>query len=272
MTTWNQCITYYEKLFDTIQLYAKTNLKEAKTDTVLKTIGLHFLEKLHINLINCIDALRKVERHPLNFLSLGLLLRGMLSDIINYRYLRQVYSVIGPSDFETEVQVLELDFVRAYKRMVDNEKQMAKGDKEMEKLIEGTFQKNFSEFYKGGELKGEADFRSREFWNKIHEYLKNIDVDETLRISTEAVKMKFIRDQHAERIQILYTYLSQLQHFSGRAYNFYKSKEFSDFNPHFTLMLLFFADLVLISIVGDLSNDEKTLTDLGQLAKEMAEI
>src|SRR5690606_31997140 len=104
MTTWNQCSAYYTKVFDSLQAYTSNNLKQVKDDSIRKNISVHILEKIHINLINCLDILPKVEKHPLNFLSLGLILRGMLSDLINYRYLDFVFSTFGNDDFENEVK------------------------------------------------------------------------------------------------------------------------------------------------------------------------
>lgn len=160
MTTWSQCTDYHHKVFDAIQAYTTTNFKNIKDDTVAKNISIHLLEKIHINLLNCIDLLPKVQKHPLNFLSLGLIIRGMLSDVIQHRYLTMVHDRIGNTDFENEIKVLDLDFVRNYEGMVENEKKMEKADEVKEKEIEATFQRNFSEFYSGTEMKRVKTFKA----------------------------------------------------------------------------------------------------------------
>jgi hypothetical protein len=271
MTTWKQNIEFYTTTFDVLQAYGNIELKKLKSDSVLQNLSLHVLEKFHINLINVIAILPKVDTKPINFLSLGLILRGMVSDIINYRYLKQIYAIAGKSGFEIEANVLELDFILAYRKIFESEKLLAGGDKEKEKLMEETFRKNFAEFYDGNTLKSQKSYRTEAFWKTVHEYLAKRNLENT-NINTEAGKLKIIDDKHIEQIKIVYTYLSQLQHFSGRAFNFYKVKEYSDFNPHFTLLILFIIITIIIDIVRDLVPDGPTIEHFTLIASKVASI
>ncbi|MCD9015202.1 hypothetical protein [Parachryseolinea silvisoli] len=143
----------------------------------------------------------------------------------------------------------------------------------MMKLIKGlskAVQANFADFYKGTELKREADFRRASTSSAVREYLEKNGIDPTLNYNTEAGKMHFVKDQHTERIQISYKYLSQFQHFSGRAYNFYKNPDYVPFNPVLSLMLLFLSTIVIHDISAHLTPGVPQLELLVKLAAELA--
>jgi hypothetical protein len=272
MKTWQQCSEYYIKVFDAMQEYTNSNFKNIKDDTVEKNISIHLLEKFHINLLNCIELLPKVEQTPLNFLSFGLILRGMLSDVIQHRYLTMIHDKIGTEDFENEIKVLDLDFIRNYKSMVENEKKMAGADADKVKEIEETFQKNFAEFLNGTELKKSKDIQAKTFKDRLKKYAEANKIDFPDRHYTEAAKMQLVKDQHTEKIELLYSYLSVLQHFSGRAYNFYKNKDYLNFNPELTLMNLFFVTISVIQIVKVLDSDQNYLGRFFGLAEEISNL
>jgi hypothetical protein len=183
-----------------------------------------------------------------------------------------IYNSLGKNDFENEVKVLELDFVRTYKDMTDNERKMANGDAAKEKEIEETFRKNFAEFFNDGGLKKSKDIQASDFQERLKKYSIENGIEFPSRLNTEAAKMQLVHDQHTEKIDLLYSYLSVLQHFSGRAYNFYKTKEYMDFNPHLTMMNLFFVTLSIIQVIKVLNADEVVLGRLVSLAKEMIEL
>jgi hypothetical protein len=272
MTTWKQCSDYHIRVFDAIQAYTLSNFKNIKDDTVEKNISIHLLEKFHINLLNCIELLPRVEKAPLNFLSIGLIIRGMLSDVIQHRYLTMIHDKIGNVDFENEIKVLDLDFIKNYKSMVENEKKMAKADADKVEEIEKVFKTNFAEYYKGNDLKTMKDFQAENFKETLKKYAEENEIKFPDRLYTEAAKMQLVKDQHTEKIDLLYSYLSVLQHFSGRAYNFYKNEDYLTFNPHLTLMNLFFVTLSVIQIVKVLDGDAKYLGMFFGLAKEIAEL
>jgi len=263
---------FYNKVLGAINSYTNSNFKNIKDDTIEKNISIHVLEKFHINLHNCLDLMPKLEKAPLNFLSLGLIVRGMLSDVIQHRYLTMIHDKISNSDFENEIKVLDLDFVRTYKNMVENEKKMAGANEEKTKEIEATFQKNFAEFYNGADIKKPKDLRAVDFRDRLKKFADDNGIELTDRFNTEASKIKLVKDQHTEKIDLLYSYLSVLQHFSGRAYNFYKIPEYQAFNAHLVLMNLFFVTLSVIQIVKVLDADENYLGIFVGLAKEIGEL
>ncbi|MCD9015201.1 hypothetical protein [Parachryseolinea silvisoli] len=136
MTTWKKCIDGYHTALSILIEYEKDGLKSAKPETSLQNMGLHILEKFRINIENCIFFYPQTEKSELNFLSLGLILRGMVSDIINYRYLVKINEIAGPDAVQDETNILDLSFIKEYKAMVRSEIEMAKGDDEVNKRIE----------------------------------------------------------------------------------------------------------------------------------------
>jgi hypothetical protein len=66
--------------------------------------------------------------------------------VMRFTPLSMIHDKIGNNDFENEIKILDLDFVKNYKGMEENEKKMAKADEEKTKEIEAAFQKNFAEF------------------------------------------------------------------------------------------------------------------------------
>jgi hypothetical protein len=77
-------------------------------------------------------------------------------------------------------------------------------------------------------------------------------------LSTESGKMKFVNDCDSEIIGILYKYMSQFQHYSNIGTQFYKMEDFRRLNPHFTLLVLYHAIMVIRSIISDIHPHQET--------------
>lgn len=272
MITWEQNIKYYTQTFDVMHEYLNTKTKDVALDTVLKNVSVQMAEKLHINMIMCLDLLPMVADKPMKFLPYGLVLRGIVSDLINYRYLRQVLDVAGKDVFENEVKILDLDFVSAYKAVVESEKKLGGADDEMKKTMDAKLKETFTGFYDGNSLIKEKDLRTDAMMKPLRDFIDSKLEDKNINLGSEAGKLKFIVDNNIEQLKIAYKYLSQLQHFSSRSYTFYKLKEYQDFNPHFSLLVLFVIITALVPIFKDLAPDEKTIEILVGYATEISKL
>jgi|GEM_PF-4445322 len=232
MTTWIECINVYSKIFATLDKYTNERFPVIKDDTALKNISVHILEKFHINLNNSLHIMLEIQQRPLDFLSLGLIFRGMLSDIINYRYLHFIYEHFGQQDFENEVLILELDFAGNYKSIVDSEKVIGGADETKMREIDAKFFSNFAKFYSNGTKKKAEDFRVHDFRMRVNDYAAKNNINLPNRLETEWAKILLVNDQYTEHVKIAYNYLAVFQHFSGSAYNFYKNEDYLAYNPN----------------------------------------
>jgi hypothetical protein len=272
MLKWDDSIKYYAKTHDVTQSYFST-LKTAVSDSWLKIISFHFYEKMEVNVLNSFRLMHSVRKNEMNFVSLSLVLRGMITDVIIYRYLKQIHKIAGDEGFKIEVNALELSFVKAYKRMTENEKLMAKATAEDAAIIDSKLQNTFKEFYNEGKVLMKAsDFRTEEHLAKLENYRKEKNISPNVKIDQEIGKLQFIDDRHKNHINIVYTYLSQIHHFSSRSYNFYKNKEYSNGNPRWAVLTLFVSVLCLIDFIKDIKEDEKVVKELTQIAKEISEM
>jgi hypothetical protein len=273
MVKWEHNIEYFKRTFDVLHTYLGSKVTgSTPLDSLLKQFSVQMIEKIHINLITCIDFLPMVEDRPIKFLSFGLVLRGMVSDLINYCYLRQVLTVAGKDVFENELKILDLDFVKAYRTFVDSEKKLGGADAEMQELMDNKFKESFKDFYNGVVLMKEKEFRTEEMMKPLRDFMDSKGIDKTANLSTEAGKLTFIVSKNIDQLRIVYKYLSQLQHFSSRAFMFYKEKAYQDFNPYFSLLVLFVVINAAVPIVRDLSPDEQAMENLVGLATEIAKL
>src|SRR5688572_25309907 len=90
MTTWTSCLDNYNSVFAIYDEYLITQLRNPNFATYNDRVKGSFLERFHINFLVIRDLIPVVQQHEMKFLSLGLVLRGTLSDVINYRYLNKV--------------------------------------------------------------------------------------------------------------------------------------------------------------------------------------
>lgn len=271
MNTWKQSLKYYNGTLDLLESYTKSkSFMEAGRKSFLKNISVHFLEKFYINLSNSFELLKRVDQNPVNFLSLSLILRGIITDVIVYRYLKQIYEIAGIEGFQIEVSVLDADFVRGYKRIFESEKQLVNNNPELLQAMENKFHETFKDFYENGKIKKGGSFRTEDFLKKIEKYKIDNNVPSDANLDTEAGKLKFINDRNKNHIQIVYTYFSQMHHFSGRSFNFYKIKEYAEGNPKFSLLVLFVCLIAFTDISNDVARDEKFIVNLALIANEIA--
>lgn len=272
MVTWNDNLKFYTKTFDVLHDYLNAKVTGATpVDTVLKSLSVQMVEKLHINLIVCIDLIPMVAEHSEKFLPYGLVLRGMVSDIINYRYLLQVNEVAGQDVFENEVRVLDLSFVKAYQSFIESEKKLGGADAEMGKIINEKFKEGFKEFFNGDDLIKEKELRTDEMMKPIRDYIKEAGLVNP-NISQESGKLEFIKDKNIEQLKITYKYLSQLQHFSSQAHHFYKTENYQNFNPHFSLLVIFVTIKALVPIIKNVAEDIDAIKELVGIAVEISKL
>lgn len=267
MTTWANCIADYAAMFEAYSLYLNKHLGTPTLNTFNDKIKFSFLDRFYINFLNIQDMLVLVAEHEGKFLSLGLILRGVLSDVINYRYLNKVHDEHGPERFSEEVRILDRDFVNAYADMTGNEVKRANKGKSEDTIKEelsknkATVLGHFKDFRNDqtGNIKGHDEIRNPEFAKYSLEYLKEIHkTNNPPSLSTESGKMKFVHDDDAEVIAILYKYMSQLQHYSNIATNIYKMDGFVQFNPHLTLLVLYYSITTIKTIIHDIKPHEST--------------
>lgn len=264
MTTWPECLTHYNNAFDIYHEYLTTQLANPNFATHNDRVKGSFLERFHINFIVIQDLIPMVQEHGMKFLSLGLVLRGTLSDVINYRYLNKVLAKKGATRFSDEVEILDRDLVEAYGEMTNYEVKLANKDSEPNALNEALaankqlVRNSFPTFFNdNGTIKKEGDIRDANFAKLASRYIEIIHKKKH-RIGTESGKMKFVNDDYSEIIGILYKYLSQLQHYSYLGTKFYKMQGFLQFNPHLTLLVLYHSIKTIRAIISDIHPHQPT--------------
>jgi hypothetical protein len=265
MTTWAECLTHYNSAFDIFHDYLTTQLVNPNFETHNDRVKGSFLERFHINFIVIQDLIPMVQEHELKFLSLGLVLRGTLSDVINYRYLNKVLVKTNADRFSEEVKILDRDLVEAYGEMTGYEVRLANKDAEQtvidaeltanKQLVRNSFPSFFND---NGIIKKDRDIRDANFAKLTSRYIKFIHKKKDVSTSTESGKMKFVNDSDSEIIGILYKYMSQLQHYSHLGTQFYKMEGFRQFNPHLTLLVLYHSIKTIRAIVSDIRPHQPT--------------
>lgn len=231
----------------------------SKTNDFATAVLLTGLRKFQINIYGIRDFIEHVYMDNDRFLSLGLMLRGALSDAINMRYLNSVREKLGSKEMCIETAVLDRDFIEAYERIIDNEIHYAKANAEQKKEIKDKFHKRYKSLYNGSTIKTKQEVRSEsELPEKMKAYLKDALKDETLNYSTEAGKIKFVQDDDLALIEILYKYLSQLQHFSFLSRKVYSDVDFNARNPHMALLVLYYMVKEILKIMPEVAAHKET--------------
>jgi hypothetical protein len=77
----------------------------------IRRVGFYFLEKLAANVKVTIELVQQ-QNHPLGFVPLSQVLRGIVSDMINYHYLKAIQIICGDDGVRIESQVLDLDLLK----------------------------------------------------------------------------------------------------------------------------------------------------------------
>lgn len=267
MINWETTIKHTEQMFDAMHEYGKTVLVGQEYNTKVRQASVSIMEKFHINIINALDLMRKCDENKMHFLSLGLILRGMISDIINYRYLKTIQTDVGGEFFDTELQVLDLDFAKAYQKFLLVENEGAGITAEDIVKDNQIFRERFSDLIEGENLKTISQIRTNEFKESVKLYCELVGIPATTNITSEAGKMDFVVDSNQKQIQITYKLLSQLQHFSSRANIFYKHKAFTDGNALVTIIVMKCCRDVLKNIIADLKQHDPTQQQLDDLFK-----
>jgi hypothetical protein len=270
MTTWTQCLSLYNEAFDIYDNYLTTQLGNPPLVNYNERVKFSFLERFHINFIVIQDLIPMVEEHAMKFLSLGLVLRGTLSDVINYRYLNKVLIKTNEARLSEEIQILDRNLVEAYGEMTRYEVILANRNVEPNVLKAALaynneiLRRSFPDFFnENGDLKKDTEIRDPDFAKLTSRYIKFIHKKKH-SIGTETGKMKFVNDTDSEIIGILYKYMSQLQHYSFIGTNFYKMDGFVQFNPHLTLLVLYHSVKVIKAIIADVKPHEPTEQALDQ--------
>jgi hypothetical protein len=272
---WDQNRTLYHKTAIAIHKYIaseKRPLSSVDVNRPLEVFNVVMMQKIATNVATTYTLINKSHQAELGFLSLGLILRGIVSDIINYKYLKQIHHLLGEHAFNKEIDILELEFAHAYRKIEESERKLGAVNSETLNKFESNFKRLFGKFIKNGKLIEKKKVRSEIFWPTLREYLKSNGVDPNINIDSESGKLKFIRDTNIEQLKIVYTYLSQFQHFSITSFNFYTQRDFNKANPFFTLMILFLAVVTSIEIIHDLSQDDNSIKELTGIAQEISSL
>lgn len=253
-------------------MYIKKYNQDFTIDTTLKKLGIRMIEKINNNVFVCVDLIPKViEAHQI-YLPYGLVLRGIVSDIINYLYLHQVYANVGNDAFEGELKILDLEFVKAYQKFFNSNNKMYPKDPYQEKKIEQELMDKFKGFFEDGKLVNSKKFRV----NKMVDVIEKLRHDKVLiggaRIETEAGKLHYINNPNIEGLKIVYTYLSQLQHFSTYSYLHYSEKRSGFLNPHISLLVVHLVNSVLTLIVTDIYFDKVAVESFTQIQIKIADL
>lgn len=278
MTTWTQCLDNYNSVLATYANYLRTQLGNPNFTDYNDRVKGSFLERFHINFDVIRDLIPLVQGHEMKFLSLGLVLRGTLSDVINYRYLNKVLIKTNNDRFGEEVKILDRDFVKAYGEMTSYEVKLANKDSEPDALNTALAANkqhqvdSFRSFFNdNGSMKNDGEIRDANFAKLTSRYIDFIHKEKNRNaraVSTETGKMKFVNDGDSEIIGILYKYLSQFQHYSNIGTQFYKMEDFRKLNPHFTLLVLYHAITVIKSIISDLHPHQPTEQELNDFLEQ----
>lgn len=213
--------------FDLIMSHLVNNNK-IETDSEIRTVCRAFLIKFQNNMKGCEFFIADLGRKEMeqekkeSTLSVGLIMRGVVSDLINYLFLKGIYELGGADALKIEMHRLEAEFVKAYKSMLEMEHTLMNADDAIRKAGMDKLRERMPDYFEGEELKTGDSFVTEDhkkmlakYWDTIAEKNEKGEKELLPRVSQEAGKLKFLgKHDNIVQLNLVYKYLSQYQHFS----------------------------------------------------------
>jgi len=169
---------------------------------------------------------------PIMVLSLGLILRTVVTDIIIYKYFRQIKKIAGLKGFAMEMNVLEIEYVKSIRKIFNS---LNMNNPKTASQLDTFYQNNFVDFLNNGKVKSPKEFRNsnKAIINKIENYRNKNGISRDVQTEKESGKLAFITDVNKNDMAIVYTYFALFHHYTSRSHIFYKDKDFRAKNPDF---------------------------------------
>lgn len=200
---------------ESINCVGRSNHRKTIDEIGLKGfVFLDILQRIAPNLHGMDSLFREFIRYPEIRFSLNLVFRGILSDVLTGLYL--THFIDDPVSFENEVKVMDLDFAKFAKFIIDDEATLTgqiplEGAKEHSEKYRAAYIKENEELFKDvdkWELKSHAELRAT---SKPELF---IDPDHFKGSISDATKYKRIKHTHLGVTYLLFRYFSQYQHYS----------------------------------------------------------
>jgi hypothetical protein len=200
-----------------------------------------------------------MRKHPEFFLTLAVIYRTMLSDIIMYKYLRTIRIIAGQKGFVIEMNALECKYTAEMKKMhtISKKKNPEKVDE-----LEAIFREKFGQYLNvDGKVKKASQFYTKEFNAMIKKYRdeNNITVAHTEK---DSGKLDFLASKHKEDWKNLMSYFSMYHHFTGRVHVFYEGDLFDDINIDCSTGMVMLMFEVFVDLYYDLDPKHPIIPDL----------
>lgn len=259
MVTWNQNTVFFDHTIISTQQYGQTSLEGFQPASDIQIVGIQMLEKLTVNMINGWRILEHVNEQPLNFISLSLILRSMLTDVIVHNYLKWIQGFAGNAAVTAETNALDSVFVKAYFAIAKAEDDLANnilGQAGVATL----FNTQFPTFMNGNEVRSTTSFRPQDLLESLQAYRIEHGIKD--RVDTEMGKIEYAKGDNQKQITVAYKYLNQFHHYSPKAMHFYRIPDFESRNRFITALTLSATIDTICRIIDDLVPNEEIRTQL----------
>lgn len=270
MITWEQNHVFLSKGLKLIHRHRKHWLNwKAKDKT--ENVNFSILEKIRVNLIGCSALLGMVNRQPIFFVPMALVMRTIVSDIIIYRYFKTVRKIGGLKAYEIEMNVLNCQYASGIRDIYEVLKKINPSEADE---IDKAFQANFLEYIlPTGKIKDHRHFRTDPGFNDaVKKFKEQNNIKPDLRTEKEGGKLRFTIEKGKEDIEFLYGYFAQYHHFTERASNFYKDPEFRKMNREYSAVLIHLALLTCLEIHYNLTPNNPLIKRMDKLLANQKEI
>jgi len=211
---WNTITELYIDVSDCILDYCQGVIGNEKATNELQQVCYTIVDRLIVNLKNIQFLLSRLEEDKhFFFLSIALLQRAILSDIIIFWYMKHISETENNSKLKLEIFSVNRGFVEAYKQMIEEEMNIRDNkDAYLENMerIKKLFPLHFTD---DGSLVGRKS-------------------------STETDKIKVMSYNNKGSLKILFKYFAQFQHFSTKMQMLYRDKSFVALNQMYSYLLL----------------------------------
>lgn len=256
MKSWKRNLEYLREFNDiTLALFRASNLNTA---TEIRIVCRAFLLRFQNNLMGCDPFVENLSIAKGSMLSLGLIMRGIVSDLINYRFLQGVYQIGGEGALSIELHRLEAVFTKAYREMLEMEHDLMKSSEAIREAGFKKLEERLPDYFENGKLKSVSSFSTdghskllKNYFQTIAEVKEDGEKEQMPNLSTEAGKLKFLgKHSNIVQLNLVYKYLSQFQHFSINSEKLF-SHEGKMPHEYFMELLIVLVCEAIIEIIED---------------------
>ncbi|AYB32947.1 hypothetical protein [Chryseolinea soli] len=256
----------YEDFYKVAQLYCNNIAATNGNRSVGQKIDHQICHRLAINTISVSRLLNDYKTEHLLFLPIGLILRCIISDIINYHYLKNIGMELGTQSLENEDLVLLAEFVQGVKEIHLQELEMFPITRTHQKTLMGEFKELFPDVFESGsaelKVKNKSEIRSQD----DHQYFKSNKLSDGNFLS-ETKKIKASKYSEDKELVVLFRYFSLFHHFTTASTMFYGSKYNRANNMSILLRVIKQSLIAMSDIVTGFDNNTATITELDHQLK-----